>query len=295
MVNELKRYSKSGREFTDKDINVIKQIVSEKFHTSRVKISEAVCRELNWYSENGKPKAWVCREFLLDLEKDCLIKLPLPKSYSFNRLKKKKFDTEFIVPIQEFNGKLGNFSKPKFRRVNSKFENTYWEYLVNKYHYLGYKGVMGRFLKYLVYIDDVPVAALGWSGAAINVGSRDLWIGWDSKTRMKNIKHIVNNFRFIIFPWAKIKYLASHLLGANIPILIKDWKVQYNVDVFLLETFVQKDRFRGTSYKAANWIKVGETKGFAKKKKSYEKHGIIKDVYLYAVKDKDLNFLRCHT
>ena len=94
-------------------------------------------------------------------------------------------------------------------------------------------------------------------------------------------------------PWAKIKFLASHLLSANIPILIKDWKTQYNVDIFLLETFVQKDRFLGTSYQASNWIKVGQTKGYRKRKDgAYDKHGIIKDVYLYPIKGKYLNLLK---
>lgn len=283
---EIKPYSKSGRTFSHEEIRIMQETVKEKFHTNRCEISRTVCKKLDWFSENGKPKQWVCRELLIQLERDGLVILPAPMPKSFNRFKKKKFQTELIVLKKNFAGKLNEFPKPSFKRVLYPAENTFWEYLVDKYHYLGYKGVMGRFLKYIVYIEDVPIACLGWTGAALRVTARDNWIGWDTETKKRELKHISNQFRFVIFPWVKIKYLASHLLSKNIPMLVKDWKKQYNVDIFLLETFVDKEKFLGTSYKAANWVKVGETKGYAKKKTGYSKHGKIKEVYLYPIRQK---------
>lgn len=291
----LTKYSKCGRIFSDEEINLIQNIVKENYHTSRCKISRQVCKALNWYSENGRPKEWICREFLILLERDKLAELPPPKPWSFGRFKKKKFERViFEEPREIFSGNLGNFSKPVFNRVKNPKENTFWEYLVNRYHYLGYKGVMGRFIKYIIYIDDIPIACIGFTGAALRVRSRDDWIGWDETARRNNLKHIANNFRFVIFPWAKIKYLASHILSRNIPLLVRDWKEQYNVDLYLVETFIEKTRFNGTCYKAGNWKCVGSTKGYAKTKTAYTKHGIIKDVYLYPARKDYLELLKCN-
>ena len=283
MAIEDIRYTKSGRIFSPDEINLIQNIVQEKYHTNRCEISRTICKRLNWFSENGKPKAWVCRELMIQLERDGLITLPQPQLRSFNRFKKKKVQINFTPPQEVYEGKLGKFSKPEIHKVSTSKDNTFWEYMVGEYHYLGYKGVMGRFLKYIVYLENTPIACIGWTGAALRVNARDNWIEWSDELRKTNLKHIVNNFRFVIFPWAKIKFLASHLLSRSISIVSRDWKEQYNVEVFLLETFVDKSRFVGTSYKASNWICVGETKGYAKRKEGYVKHGIKKDIYLYPV------------
>jgi hypothetical protein len=292
----MTNYSKCGRTFTKEEINLIIRIVKEYYQTCRSVISRQVCKALNWYSENGKPKEWICREFLLKLEKDGKILLPQRKLCWLKKsFKKKKFQRViFKEPAKILAGNLGDFNKPLFKKVNNPEENTFWEYLVAKYHYLGYKGVMGRFLKYLVYLDEIPIAALGWTGAALRVTVRDNWIGWDEPTRKNNLKHLANNFRFVIFPWAKIKYLASHLLSRSAKLVVEDWKKQYNVEIYLLETFVEKDRFEGTCYKASNWHLVGETKGYQKTKTGWVRHGVIKTVYLYPIYPDSLRLLKCN-
>lgn len=290
-----KKYSKCGKIFLDEEIDLIINTVSQLYYTNRCKISRVICEKLNWYSENGKPKEWICREFLIELEKENLIKLPPPVPKSFNRLKKKNFENiVFNEPQKVFEGNLSIFAKPTFKLVATPSENTFWEYLVGKYHYLGYKGVIGRFVKYIVYLDDIPIACIGYSGASLKVSVRDRYINWDDTTRINNIKHIANNFRFVIFPWVKIKYLASHILSRNVSLLVNDWKKQYNVDIYLLETFVEKNRFAGTCYKASNWTYLGTTAGYAKTKQSYTHHGIIKDVYVYPVSSNSINLLKCN-
>lgn len=275
------KYYKCGREFSENDIKKIQTIVRENNRLGRCKISNIVCEEFNWYSENGKPKGYVCRELLLTLDKDGYIKLPSADPRSFNRFIKKKYEIEFDEPNYSLTGKLGDYNSVEIKRVSNKSENTFWQYLVNRYHYLGYNGVIGRFQKYIAYIQSIPVACLGWSDAAWKVAVRDNWIGWDKPTRVAHIKHIVNNFRYVIFPWVRIKYLASHLLSRNVSLLRNDWKKQYNVEVLLFETFVEKNRFPGICYKAANWFYLGETMGYSKGKDVHIKHNIIKDVYIY--------------
>ncbi len=277
----MTKYYKCGREFSENDINKIQTIVTENHGLSRCKISNIVCEAFNWYSDNGKPKGYVCRELLLTLEKDGYLKLPSPDPRSFNRFIKKGFEIEFEAPANYFIGKLGDYNSVEIKRVSNKTENSFWDYLVNRYHYLGYNGVIGRFQKYIATIQRIPVACLGWTDASWKVAVRDDWIGWDKPTRVAQLKHIVNNFRFIIFPWVKIKYLASHLLSSNVSLLRNDWKKQYHVDVLLCETFVEKNRFSGSCYKAANWLYLGETRGYSKGQNVHIKHNIIKDVYIY--------------
>ena len=281
MREMMTKYYKCGREFLENDIKKIQQIVKENNRVSRCQLSRLVCEAFDWYSENGNIKGYICRELLLTLEKDNYLKLPLPDVRSFNRFKKKPLEIEFKEPHYVLDGKLGDYDSIELRRVSSKTENSFWTYLVNRYHYLGYKGVIGRFQKYIAYVHDSPVACLGWTDAAWKVAVRDSWIGWDKATRSKNLRHIVNNFRFVIFPWVNIKYLASHLLSRNVCLLSNDWKKQYNVDVLLYETFVEKESFSGYCYKAANWLYLGQTKGFSKGKDVHVKHDIIKDVYIY--------------
>jgi len=151
--------------------------------------------------------------------------------------------------------------------------------LVNQHHYLGYRQIVGQHLKYMAFIGDRPVACLGWGSAAWAVKSRDAFIGWDKTAREKNLACVVNNTRFLILPWVSIKCLASKLLAMNARRIALDWMVVYKQPVYLLETFVEKERFLGTCYKAANWICVGQTKGTAKRGHDHLVHGLIKDVY----------------
>ncbi len=133
----------------------------------------------------------------------------------------------------------------------------------------------------MVFIDDRPVACIGWGSAAWSVKSREIFIGWDKQTKENNLHFIVNNTRFLILPWVKVKCLASKILSLNIKRISNDWIETYNQPLFLLETFVEQDRFKGTCYKAANWIKVGQTKGTAKSGHDHLIHGKIKDVLVY--------------
>jgi hypothetical protein len=128
------------------------------------------------------------------------------------------------------------------------------------------------------------VACLGWGSAAWKLKSRDTFIGWDPKTRKDNLHFIANNTRFLILSWVSVKCLASKILALNARRISDDWLQTYNYPLFLLETFVEKNRFKGTCYKAANWILTGQTKGTAKKGHIHLNHGNIKDVYLYPLR-----------
>jgi hypothetical protein len=136
-------------------------------------------------------------------------------------------------------------------------------------------------LKYLAYLDDRLVACLGWGSAAWKVAARDQLIGWDREQRERNLAKVVNNVRFLILPWVTIRHLASKVLALNIRQLERDWFAFYRERICLLETFVEKDRFQGTCYRAANWVRVGETTGRGKYDRFNQRTEPVKAVLLY--------------
>ena len=153
----------------------------------------------------------------------------------------------------------------RFEEVSRTADVRQWDALVRRYHYLGYRKLVGMHLKYLIYSSRGELlAATGWSSSVWKLKSRDLAIGWSASERQGLLARVANNSRFLIFPWVKIPHLASHLLGTQIGYLKKDWERKYGVRLQLLETFVDPSRFLATSYRAANWILVGRTQGYAK-------------------------------
>jgi len=224
-----------------------------------------------------------CREILLTLYRKGLISLP-PGKHDGRNLKRNLFIPVVETDQTPLQGKLSNLPPVKLKMVRNTSLEALYNSLVQQHHYLGYRQIVGNHLKYIAFIDERPVACLGWGSSSWSVNSRDSFIGWDKPTKEKNLQLVVNNTRFLILPWVSVKYLASKILALNAKRLCDDWLRIYNHSLYLLETFVEKNRFKGTCYKAANWIHVGETKGTAKRGHDHMYHGNIKDVYLYPLR-----------
>jgi SRSO17 transposase len=180
-------------------------------------------------------------------------------------------------------GPLAAFLPVSLQLVSQTSQEALWDRLVREHHYLGYRKLLGRRLKYLAFSRGRPVAALSWSAAALKTGARDEYIGWSEPQRKAQLHRIVNNSRFLILPWVRIPHLASHVLSQNIRRLRRDWRSHFGADVFLLETFVDPERFKATCYKAANWRCVGRTQGSSKQGIGFRYHGNPKEIYLYAI------------
>ncbi len=154
-------------------------------------------------------------------------------------------------------------------------------YLVHRYHYKGFRILVGSHLKYIALFNDTPVACLAWGSSVFRIGDRDRFLNWSAQERTGNIRFIANNTRFLILPWVRVKNLASHLLALSARVVSRDWQNFYGHPIYLLETFVETARFQGICYRAANWIRVGSTKGHAKRNGQFYYHGNPKDIYVY--------------
>jgi hypothetical protein len=158
--------------------------------------------------------------------------------------------------------------------------------LIEHHHYLGYTQPVGEHLKYLVFARGRPIACMAFSSAPRHLGSRDRFIGWDKQARLKNIGLLAYNTRFLILPWVTVPHLASHILGRMARVLSADWQRLYGHPIYFVETFIDPQRFRGTCYRAANWICLGQTTGRGKDAPAHKPNRPVKQVLGYAlVKD----------
>jgi len=188
---------------------------------------------------------------------------------------------------------LGKLPPVSIKLISGSEQEPLWDQLVRAYHYLSYQKLIGHRLKYFAYIKDQPVAALSWSAPALKLAARDLFIGWSDVQRKRHLKQLASNSRFLILPWIKVPNLASHVLSLNIERLKTDWRQHFNHRLLVLETFIDSRYFKGTCYKAANWLHVGDTYGSGKKGKRYVYHGKAKEIYLYAIDHNFRSIIGC--
>jgi hypothetical protein len=182
-------------------------------------------------------------------------------------------------------GTAGEFEPLQLRVVENQQESRQWTELIERHHYLKYRVPVGANLRYLVRSrqrEEIILACLLWSSPAWKMAARDEWIGWSAGQRARQLQLIVNNSRFLVLPWVHVKGLASKILAQSARQLPTDWEQRYGYRPLLLETLVDPQRFRGTCYRAANWIRVGQTCGRGRMDREHKAHGqAVKDIYLY--------------
>jgi hypothetical protein len=247
---------------SDDEWSVLAEIV-DSCGLSRHELANTICEALGWVRPNGRLKARECYEYLNLLEAKKLLKLAAQREQR-RRGPTSIVHTEAGQMGQERECELADVGPVTLGLVSQAEERALWRELVDRHHYLGHRVAYGAHLRYLVWISKPARAVAGciqFSSAARWLVSRDQFIGWNDATRQKNLNRIVNNSRFLILPWLKVGDLASHVLSLAARVVVDDWEEAYRLKPVLLETFVERDRFEGTCYLAANWTEVGVTAG----------------------------------
>ncbi|MBA4369634.1 MAG: hypothetical protein C0403_18575 [Desulfobacterium sp.] len=270
-----------GRIATTEDIEFIHKLISENPHDSRRKLSQKLCEAWSWVQPNGALRDMVARGFMLELQRAGYIQLPPKKASPNNPFQNRKQPDPIEIEVSPFHTALNEVRPLEFHQVRRTDSEKLFNSLMNRYHYLGYCQPVGEHLKYIVYSKKRPLACLAWSSAPRHIGARDRFIGWDVEDRKKNLCLMAYNTRFLILPWVKVPHLASHILGRMARILSGDWEGMYHHPVYYLETFVDKERFKGTCYQAANWIYLGDTTGRGKNDQTRKPNRSIKAVLGY--------------
>jgi hypothetical protein len=269
-----------GRVATAEDVEFIKRLIAESPDDSRRGLSKKICQAWNWVQPNGALRDMVCRGFLLHLERAGHIKLPERKVTPHNPLARRRSPARVDIDQTPIFGNLSEVSPLEIRQVRCTSFEGLFNSLIARHHYLGYCHPVGEHLKYIVFSQARPIACLSWSSAPRHIRCRDKFIGWPADIRKKNLHLIVYNSRFLILPWVQVYCLASHLLGRMAKVVSADWKRVYNHSIYFLETFVDTQR-KGTCYKAANWIYLGDTTGRGKNDQTHKPNRSIKAVWGY--------------
>ncbi|MDR2406250.1 MAG: IS701 family transposase [Deltaproteobacteria bacterium] len=191
-------------------------------------------------------------------------------------------------------GSVKDYRPFTLKIVNNTDLELLWDESVRRHHYLGFGKMIGQSIKYLVFAKERPIAALSYNRASLRVDVRDIFIDWSDEGRQKYLSHIISNHRFLIFPWIKVKNLASHVLAQSLRAVRADWKTIHGVEPQLVETFIDSSRHKGTCYLAANFKCVGETMGFGRRGKIFEYHGIVKKVFIYELNPNFIKSIEPH-
>ncbi len=261
MVIEM-RYR--GRMVNTADVDFIRQLIRDNAGASRRALSKKLCEAWQWKQANGAPRDMVCRGLLLMLERAGLILLPAVRFVPPNPFVERARPASVLIDTSELRADLSQTRPLEFQQVRRTAEEGLFNSLLEQYHYLGYTQPVGEQLKYVVWSGGRPLACLAWSSAPRHLGPRDRFIGWDRSARKRNIHFIAYNTRFLIMPWVQVPHLGSQVLGQMARRVPDDWQQMYGHSIYLAETFIDPSRFRGTCYRAANWIVVGETTGRGK-------------------------------
>lgn len=274
-----------GRRIGPEDIELISGLISTEGHLGRTHLSERLCQIWDWRQANGRLREIACRDLLRQLDAKGLVQLPPPHHRT------RQIGYQNRIPGKELFSRIA-LERPlvsmakeiQVRRVQGAAEADLFKELIGRYHYLGYQQARGGQMNYLAWYGDRPVAGLSFGPAALRVAARDQFIGWSDPQRQAGLPWVVNNDRFLILPWVQVPGLASFVLSRCLRRLPSDWQQVYRQDLALAETFIEKDRFTGCGYAAANWRWVGESSGRGRNDRSHQAALPIKTVWLSALR-----------
>jgi len=283
-----------GRQIGPAELEQVRGLLAAHPDWSRYRLSRDLCRVWDWRSLAGQIKDMAARALLLKLEQRGLVALPARRRLSPNRMRHKQIQ-RLQHRTDPVGGGLRELQPLQIQELSQQPEGRpVFDSLLHQYHYLGYTSAVGQNVKYLVRDwQGRELACLLFGAAAWKTQPRDAFIGWTAAQRQAHLGRVANNSRFLILPWVRVPQLASHILGRVARRIAADWQRRYGHRVALLETFVERGRFRGSCYRAANWICVGQTRGRTRQDRQHVLQAPVKDVWVYPLQ-ADFRKVLCH-
>jgi hypothetical protein len=271
-----------GRPLSLQGLEELRQWVGDNPHWSRWRLSRELATRWDWRNAAGQLKDMAARTLLVKLEQRGLLELPARRQVPTNRMRCRA-EPAIIEPAERLVCALADLQPLRVEEVSGQAAERAWiRAALSQFHYLGFGGAVGQNLQYLVRDGQRrPVACAVFGAAAWKCQDRDRFIGWSAEQRQSNLGLIANNSRFLILPWVKVPHLGSWILGQVTKRITQDWQAKYGHPVILLETFVERERFRGTVYRAANWQPVGVTAGRTRQDRHTCIQVAVKDIYVH--------------
>ena len=265
-----------GRRFDAEEIALIGEVVSRFGALSRTELANTVCELLEWKRPNGRLKSWECVDFLEELESRGLLRLPEKRARRPRGSRTRIPVTARGEPGAMVSGSVEEFWPVRLERVRGPEQHELFRELIGRYHYLGHAMPFGAHVRYLVSVsrpEPTVVGCVQFSSAAWRMSARERWIGWEEHRRRERLQHVVNQSRFLIVPWVRVKNLASTILSQSVRRVRQDWREDFGVEPWLAETLVDSARYSGGCYRAANWLLVGTTSGRGRMDRGHQRHG----------------------
>ena len=251
-----------GREITVEEIESARETVKLCAGLSRTELAETICEHWGWVTASGAGKVTACLKVLEELERNDEIHLPAKRERpNYERARGALHTQRTTPPPEVLVGNLAGVTPVRLEIVASRGRVKLWNEYLDRYHYLGYRKPFGCPLRYFIVCENGLLGCVLVAGASRAIKIRDQWIGWDTLRRQQNLPWVINNTRFLIFPWVEIRYLASHVLGQLAKRVRSDWQQRWGYEPVLMETFVDPVHYSGTCYRATGWIELGQTTG----------------------------------
>jgi len=285
-----------GKPVSAQQLSEIAEIIETFPKLSRTELANTVCEIFSWKRPTGKLKSVECRQFLERLDKKGSINLPACRKQYANKVKVRVQRTSKADSQPTVSTKLKHLWPIQLTRVDQQEQRQLWYEYIDRYHYLGYQLPFGAQLRYFIEsgTTDEILGCFQFSSPAWKMAPRDRWIGWADDQRKTNLQKIINNSRFLILPWVKVKNLASRAISLSVKRVPDDWQNTYGYRPVLMETLVDRKRFKGTCYKAANWIHVGKTTGRGRMDRDHTRDGAaVKEIYVYPLSSRFRQELGC--
>lgn len=263
------KFEQCGRVITGADVEYVKSIVQDFKGLPRKEIAQTICEHWGWATASGANKVQACLKVLEKLEDLGELSLPAKRERPVVKPRKPIW-TEVTKFGDEIVSDLKGLESVRLKMVTDVADKALWNEYVDRYHYLGYKKPFGFRMRYFIESEQGRLGCILFAGAAQSIGARDSWIGWNNRQRLTNLPWVINQTRYLIFPWVKVRYLASHILGMAVKLVCRDWEDRWSYRPVLLETFVG-EAYQGTCYKAAGFQYLGMTtgQGLVRQGKSY--------------------------
>lgn len=273
LISQAIAIEQCGRKFTSEDIEEIAETIKAFPNLSQTTLTETICEHLAWFTATGRYKKDACLKLLRKIEKTGTIKLPPRRPRPKQQIPKAKAaPPDTLQTHQSIHCNLKVVRPISIELATTKTDVVMWNRYVAQHHYLGYKRPFGCVIRYFVRsVKGEILACILLAGAAKSISARDNWIGWNNSQRLRNLPWVINNSRFVIMPWVRIPYLASHVLAQLRRRIVNDWFTLWGYRPLLMESFVDPAKYDGTCYKASNWHLVGKTtgEGLVRKGKAY--------------------------
>ena len=280
-MNASMEVSFCGRRFTAQDVELMRMVTRDYAGLGVTEIARTICELLEWTRPNGGLKNHECRQLLERLAGEGVLTLPALRNLGGRGPRRANGSQPQSAP-EPIECTARECEPLELALVEGENESRRWREHVERYHYLGWRVPFGANLRYWARNRDREFACLLWTSPAWKMQARDTWIGWSDEQRRRSLQCIVNNGRFLVLPWVKVKGLASKILAQSARQMPDDWQARYGHRPLLLETLVDTQRFRGTCYRAANWLHVGQTAGRGRMDREHKADGqAIKDIYVY--------------